>query len=85
MIPMMGGVPMAGMAATGAGGLAGTSGAMSFMDKFALMDPLKKKLVATLAAQGLNGLTNPKGVPTAGGGLSPELLQMAMSGRAGGF
>jgi len=85
MIPMQGGVPMAGMAATGAGGLASAGGAMGFMDKFAMMDPMKKKLIASLMANVGNGIANPKGVPTAGGGLSPELLQMAMSGKPGGF
>lgn len=68
------------VATTGVG-----SGGPTFMQRFATMDPQKRKLITSLMAQSLNGLANPKGVPTAGGGLSPELLQMAMSGKPGGF
>ena len=75
---------MAGAAMSMPGaGAAAAGGSFGLMDKFNMLDPMKKKLVAALAAQGLNGLANPKGVPTGGNGLSPELLQMAMSGRPG--
>lgn len=84
MIPMTGGVPMAGAAMAGAGGLAGTSGSFGLMDKFSMMGPMKKKLIASLMANVGNGVANPRGLPQSNG-LSPEMLQMAMSGRPGGF
>lgn len=83
MIPMQGGVPLNGMAGMAGMAMPSAGGSFGLMDKFAMLDPMKKKLVAALAAQGLSGLTNPRGAQVAGGGLSPELLQMAMSGRPG--
>lgn len=71
--------PMANAVATTGVGMGGPT----LMERFKIMDPRKQKLIASLMAQGLNGLTNPRGVPTGGNGLSPELLQMAMSGRPG--
>jgi len=71
--------PMANAVATTGVGMGGPT----LMERFKTMDPRKQKLIASLMAQGLNGLANPRGVPTGGNGLSPELLQMAMSGRPG--